>query len=60
VGAIHEVLVEGVSKNNPNRLSGRLASNVLVHFEGDAAWVGEMRDVRVTHASVSALIGEVV
>lgn len=58
VGTTHRVLVEGVSKKNEKRLSGRLEEGVLLHFEGDPAWVGRFWNVRVTHASVSALIGE--
>lgn len=59
VGTTRRVLVEGVSKKNGQRLTGRLEEGVLLHFEGDPAWVGSFRDVRVTHASMSALIGEV-
>jgi len=57
LGQMVEVLVEGVSKRNESRLSGRLGHNVLVHFEGDEAWVGTFRQVRVTEASASSLIG---
>ncbi|MFQ5508546.1 MAG: tRNA (N6-isopentenyl adenosine(37)-C2)-methylthiotransferase MiaB [Leptospirillia bacterium] len=60
VGTTREVLVEGVSKKDVERLSGRLENNVLVHFTGDLEWVGSFRPVRITQASVSALIGEAV
>jgi len=59
VGQTREVLVEGESKRNASRLSGRLEENVLVHFEGDPEWIGTVRPVRITEATVSALIGEV-
>jgi tRNA-2-methylthio-N6-dimethylallyladenosine synthase len=59
-GAVHEVLVEGVSKRNAERLTGRLGEGVLAHFAGSAAWVGSFRRVRVTEAHQSALLGEAV
>jgi len=58
VGHVHEVLVEGTSKRNAERLSGRLGEGVLVHFPGPPEWVGTFRDVRVTEAHASALLGE--
>ncbi len=58
VGATREALVEGVSKRNAARLSGRLGEGVLVHLEGPPAWVGTFRKVRVTEAHPSALLGE--
>ncbi|MBI5136107.1 MAG: tRNA (N6-isopentenyl adenosine(37)-C2)-methylthiotransferase MiaB [Nitrospirae bacterium] len=57
VGSLVNVLVEGVSKRNTARLSGRLENGALAHFEGDPGWVGSFRQVRVTQASASALIG---
>jgi tRNA-2-methylthio-N6-dimethylallyladenosine synthase len=58
IGSDHEVLVEGVSKKNPGRLTGRLEAGVGVHFEGPSEWVGGFRRVRVTEAHASALLGE--
>jgi len=58
VGGGHEVLVEGASKRNADRLSGRVGAGVLVHFAGPPEWVGTFRRVRVTEAHMSALIGE--
>jgi tRNA-2-methylthio-N6-dimethylallyladenosine synthase len=58
VGGVHEVLVEGVSRRNPGRLSGRLGQGVLVHFPGPPEWAGTFRRVRVTEAHMSALLGE--
>ncbi len=57
VGKQVEVLVEGVSRRNQSRLSGRMENGVLVHFEGDVSSVGTFRTVRVTEASGSSLIG---
>jgi tRNA-2-methylthio-N6-dimethylallyladenosine synthase len=48
VGTVQEVLCEGLSKNNPNTLSGRTPQNKIVIFEGDAARLtGEILDVSV-------------
>jgi tRNA-2-methylthio-N6-dimethylallyladenosine synthase len=58
VGGLHEVLVEGVSRKDPGRLTGRLEAGVAVHFEGPPDTVGTFRRVRVTEARASALLGE--
>jgi len=58
VGSLREVLVEGVSRRNAERLSGRLEENLLVHFSGDPDWQGTFRTVRITSATSSALLGE--
>jgi tRNA-2-methylthio-N6-dimethylallyladenosine synthase len=58
VGATVEVLVEGPSKKDPSKTTGRTRTNRLVHFS-DAAPPGEFRDVRVTAAAPHHLEGEV-
>ena len=55
-----EVLVEGVSKNNPNMISGYTKHNMLVNFEGDSSLVGELVNVKVTKAYSWHLFGEIV
>ncbi|HIW32978.1 MAG TPA: tRNA (N6-isopentenyl adenosine(37)-C2)-methylthiotransferase MiaB [Candidatus Paenibacillus intestinavium] len=45
-----EVLIEGVSKNNENVLSGRTRSNKLVHIEGPKTWIGSLIEAKVTVA----------
>jgi tRNA-2-methylthio-N6-dimethylallyladenosine synthase len=57
VGETVSVFVEGVSKRNASRLTGRMGNNALVHFEGDIEWVGGFHEVYVTEASGSSLIG---
>jgi tRNA-2-methylthio-N6-dimethylallyladenosine synthase len=57
VGADHEVLVEGPSRNDPDRLRGRLRQNITVNFSGDAE-PGSLAMVRVTGASSTTLTGE--
>lgn len=45
-----EVLIESVSKNNENVLSGRTRSNKLVHIEGPQDWIGKRMVAKVTDA----------
>jgi tRNA-2-methylthio-N6-dimethylallyladenosine synthase len=60
VGRSEEVLVEGPSKKDPTRLSGRTRSNRLIHFASDGAAEGSLRTVRVTKASPHHLEAELV
>lgn len=53
-----EVLCEGPSKHNPNRLTGRTGSNKIVLFEGDERLIGELVEVQVNRASGFCLYGE--
>ncbi|MBP5760837.1 MAG: TRAM domain-containing protein, partial [Verrucomicrobia bacterium] len=55
---IVEVLVEGVSRRNVNRLQGRSRCNKIVVFEGPAEWVGTIRKFKVTRAGQYSLYGE--
>lgn len=57
-GQIVEVLVEGVSKNNHHVLAGRTRTNKLVHFEGDASWIGKFVQVEITEPRTYFLKGE--
>jgi len=57
VGHEHEVLVEGPSRNDPDRLRGRLRQNITVNFAGDAV-PGTLATVRITGASSTTLAGE--
>lgn len=58
VGKTVTVLVEGTSKTDDTRLTGRTQGNRLVHFAGDESLIGHETTVRVTHADTYALIGE--
>ncbi len=59
VGEVMEVLVEGPSKKDPTRVTGRTRTNKLVHFV-DAVGPGEIREVRIGVAAPHHLEGEVV
>jgi tRNA-2-methylthio-N6-dimethylallyladenosine synthase len=58
-GQTVEVLVEGPSKKNPDKLTGRTRTNKIINFPGDHALIGQLTPVRVTHAGLYALDGEV-
>ena len=60
VGRTHEVLVEGMSKKDPSRLTGRTRTNKLVHFADDGAREGSLRTVRISAAHPHHLDAEVV
>jgi tRNA-2-methylthio-N6-dimethylallyladenosine synthase len=61
IGRVEEVLVEGPSRRDPGRFTGRTAQNKLVHFEPPASGApapGAYATVRVTGAAPHHLVGE--
>ena len=65
VGTVREVMVEGPSKRNPNRLSGRDGGNRIVVWDAPdptslAPHVGDIVQIRITAAHPQILIGECV
>lgn len=58
VGKRLEVLVEGASKKDRSRVTGRTRTNKLVHFSDDAG-TGEFRQVEITGAAPHHLEGKV-
>jgi tRNA-2-methylthio-N6-dimethylallyladenosine synthase len=57
VGRTMEVLVEGRSRTDPERLRGRTRHNKVVNFSGLAA-PGELAQVEIQSASSQTLLGE--
>ncbi|MDH3605824.1 MAG: tRNA (N6-isopentenyl adenosine(37)-C2)-methylthiotransferase MiaB [Acidimicrobiia bacterium] len=57
VGATVEVLVDGPSKTDPTKSSGRTRGNKLVHFPGEVA-PGSLVNVRIDRAAPHFLIGD--
>ena len=57
VGRTLEVLVEGPSRTDPDRLRGRTRHNKVVNFSGLAA-PGELTDVEILSATSQTLAGE--
>jgi tRNA-2-methylthio-N6-dimethylallyladenosine synthase len=58
VGRRVEVLVEGVSRKDSRRLTGRTRGNKVVNFPGSEALAGEFVHVRITEAGFVSLVGE--
>jgi len=59
VGTVQEVLCEGPSRYNEERLSGRTRTNRIVIFDGDAdRMAGELFDVKIEHSSGHTLYGD--
>jgi tRNA-2-methylthio-N6-dimethylallyladenosine synthase len=57
-GQTFEVLVEGPSKKNNDKLTGRTRTNKIVNFPGDDALIGTFASVSITRAGLYALDGE--
>lgn len=61
IGRIEEVLVEGPSRRNPDRLSGRTKQNRLIHFTSPQPLrPGSYANVLMTGASATHVVGEFV
>jgi len=58
VGRQVQILVEGPSKKNPARMTGRTRCNKIVVFDGSERHRGQLLDVRVTRASSFTLYGD--
>src|SRR5216684_901431 len=57
VGRHVEILCDGPSKTNPERLMGRTRTNKIVVFEGGDELVGELVDVQIQRATGFSLYG---
>lgn len=58
LGKTVEVLVEGISKNNPERVSGRTETGKLVNLPGDESIIGQIVKVEITAAKTFSLDGK--
>ena len=57
VGQRVEILCEGPSKTNPDRLMGRSPGNKIVLIEGDTRHIGEIFDVQIERSTGFTLYG---
>ena len=57
-GRTVEVLVEGESKNDDTKLTGRTRTGKLVNFAGNKENIGKLVNVKITKANSFSLIGE--
>ncbi|MCQ4921717.1 tRNA (N6-isopentenyl adenosine(37)-C2)-methylthiotransferase MiaB [Tissierella carlieri] len=60
VGKTLEVLVEEVSKNNTEVLTGRSRNNKLVHFKGNEDLIGSIVSVKIENVKTFTLEGSLV
>jgi len=60
IGGEFDVLVEGVSKKDPSKLSGRTNNNKVINFEGQHRLIGHTIKIKVTEALPNSLRGTVV
>ena len=58
VGRQTQILVEGPSKKNPARMTGRTRCNRIVLFDGSARHRGQLMDVKITRAGSFTLYGD--
>lgn len=60
VGRVHEVLVEGPSRKDPEMLQGRTRTDKMVVFAGKPRLIGNLVDLQITGGTSHSLRGEVV
>ena len=53
-----QILVAGLSRNNPARLEGRTRCNKIVVFEGAPRHIGQLLDVKINQAKMFTLHGD--
>jgi tRNA-2-methylthio-N6-dimethylallyladenosine synthase len=58
IGRRAQILVEGPSKRNPERMTGRTRSNKIVVFDGSDRHRGQTMDVQITRAGSFTLYGD--
>ena len=58
VGGRVQILVEGPSRKNPNRMMGRTRSNKIVVFDGSERHRGQLMDVQITRVGAFTLYGD--
>jgi tRNA-2-methylthio-N6-dimethylallyladenosine synthase len=58
VGSTQTILVTGVSRKNPDKLSGRTENNRVVHFVGSTDLTGKLIPIKITQAMPYSLRGE--
>ncbi len=59
VGTVQRILVEGISKKNPDELCGRTDNNRMVNFPGNPEQIGQSISVKITQALSHSLRGAI-
>ena len=60
IGQTLKVLVEEVSKNNPNVLTGRSEEFKIVHFEGKESLIGSIVNIKINEVTTFTLTGTII
>ncbi len=58
IGKTTQILVEGPSKKNPARMTGRTRCNRIVLFEGSPRHLGQLMDVKIERTGSFTLYGD--
>ncbi len=58
--SVVEVMVEGVSKKDPHKLSGRTRQNDIVVFTGLQELIGTLRRVQIVDSTPLTLFAEII
>lgn len=58
-GQTLEILVDGASKTNPDRLTGRTRTNHIVIFSGSKDLIGQLINVKITAGKTFSIFGEI-
>lgn len=58
-GSVMEVLVDGPSKTNPDKLTGRSRTNHIVIFSGTKDLIGKLINVKITEGKTFSIFGEI-
>jgi len=59
-GSIQEVMVEGCSKTNDEKLTSRTRNNRIVIFSGSKDLIGKLINVRITKGKTFSLFADTV
>ncbi len=58
LGTVQEILVEGRNKKYPDKLTGRMRTNRVIHFSGPDSLIGGLSWVKITQARLGSFDGE--
>ncbi|MEA3224155.1 MAG: tRNA (N6-isopentenyl adenosine(37)-C2)-methylthiotransferase MiaB [Thermodesulfobacteriota bacterium] len=58
VGNVYDVIVDGISKRDPNAVSGRTTQNTIVNFKGSHELIGTTVSVKIEKANPNSLTGK--
>ncbi len=60
IGKVYKILIEGKSKNNELKYTGRTTDNKIVVFDAKKEDVGKIKEIKITENNLWYLTGEIV